>query len=146
MCIRDREYPAENQTIYGDEQGYYYAYSDEEGWIKTKMDYLMSAIASRIPMDLSSITQLPDKGTFLHKIAYFAEEISISKLEKYPGARKVSGENDPKTVFVGEDNVRITFDEMNRLESIQQGADKILYYYEKQQISYPDARVLSLPF
>ena len=139
-------YPSENQTIYGDKHGYYYVYSDEEGWMKTKMDYLMGQIAARIPLDLSSITQLPDKGTFLHKIAYFAAEISISKLEKYPGARKISSDQDPKTVFMGEGNVKITFDEKNRLESIQQGSDKISYYYESQEISYPDARVLSLPF
>lgn len=138
-------YPKENQTMYGDVQGYYYVHSKEEGWMKTKMKSIMRTLNRAIPIDPSFLASIPDKGTFLHKIPYFAAEITISKLESMPDARKISSPTDEKTVFVAR-NTTLTFDKLKRLESIKQGSAFIQYYYEPQEIKFPQAKTINLPF
>lgn len=136
--------PKENQTMYGDEQGFMYVHSDEEGWIKTEMKGMFAVIGSKVPINLDFLKDLPVKGTFLHKIPAFAATLTIAKLEQEPRAKKISGPVDAKTIFMADGHVKITFDEKKRLESIE---DKgyIKYYYEQQKVTFPNAKQLQIP-
>lgn len=136
--------PRENKTIYGDEQGFVYGYSDKEGWIKAEMKGMFAVIGSKIPINLDFLKDLPNKGTFLHKIPAFAANITIAKLEQEPRAKKISGPVDSKTIFMADGHVKITFDDKKRLESIE---DKgyIKYYYESQTVTFPNAKQLQIP-
>lgn len=138
-------YPKEKQTMYGDVEGYYYVNTDGDGWMRTKMQSIMRALNKFVPIDPSFIATIPDKGTFMHKVAYFATEVTISELESSSEARKISAPGAEKTVFQAKD-VTITFDEQKRLESLQQGDALISYYYEPQEIKFPAAKTFNLPF
>ncbi|WP_419211519.1 hypothetical protein ACNR9Q_12320 [Maribacter sp. X9] len=136
--------PKENQTMYGDEQGFMYVHSDGEGWIKTEMKGMFAAIGSKMPINLDFLNDLPAKGTFLHKIPAFAATLTIAKLEQEPRAKKISGPLDAKTVFLADGHVKITFDAQKRLESLEdQGYIK--YYYEPQKVTFPKAKLFQMP-
>lgn len=136
--------PKENQTMYGDEQGFMYVHSDEEGWIKTEMKGMFAVIGSKIPINLDFLKDLPTKGTFLHKIPAFAATLTIAKLEQEPRAKKISGPVDAKTVFMADGHVKITFDSKKRLESIEDEG-YIKYYYEPQTVTFPKAKLFQMP-
>jgi hypothetical protein len=136
--------PKENQTMYGDEQGFMYVHSDEEGWMKTEMKGMFAAIGSKIPINLDFLKDLPTKGTFLHKIPAFAATLTIAKLEQEPRAKKISGPVDAKTIFMADGHVKITFDDKKRLESIEDEG-YIKYYYEPQTVTFPKAKLFQMP-
>lgn len=137
---------SENQTMYADEQGFAYFNSPEEGWLKTNMSQMFGAMAKMVPIDLGFVPFQSKKGTVFHKIAAFAAEVTISKLEKEPRAKKISGGiGTEKTVFIADDRVTVTFDSFKRLESIIEGSSGIKYYYEAQQITFPNAKVMAMP-
>lgn len=138
--------PSENQTMYADEQGFVYVNSPKEGWLKTNMSQMFGAMAKMVPIDLGFVPFHSKKGTVFHKIAAFAAEVTISKLEKEPRAKKISGGiGTGKTVFLADDRVTVTFDSLKRLESITEGSSGINYYYEEQHITFPNAKLLSVP-
>jgi hypothetical protein len=137
---------SENQTMYADEQGFVYINSPKEGWIKTNMSQMFGAMAKMVPIDLGFVPFESKKGTVFHKIAAFAAEVTISKLEKEPRAKKISGGiGKEKAVFLADDHVTVTFDSFKRLESITEGSSKINYYYEEQHITFPNAKLMAMP-
>lgn len=138
--------PSENQTMYADEQGFVYFNSPKEGWLKSKMSQMFGAMAKMVPIDLGFVPFHSKKGSVFHKIAAFAAEVTISKLEKEPRAKKISGGiGTEKTVFLADDHVTVTFDVLKRLESITEGSSKINYYYEEQHITFPNAKLMAMP-
>ncbi|WP_166963982.1 hypothetical protein [Yeosuana marina] len=139
-------HPAENVTMYSDEEGYIYMNAPEQGWIKTKMSQMLGAVAKLAPMDIDFMALESTKGSVMHKIAAFAAEVTISKLEKETRAKKISGGNgNEKTVFIADGRVTITFDGQKRLESLVEGSSSIHYYYEEQNITMPNAKMFSMP-
>lgn len=139
-------YPAQNQTLYSDEEGYVYMNAPDKGWVKTKMSQMFGAVAKFAPMDIDFLILNPNKGSVMHKIAAFAAEVTIAKLEKEPRAKKISGGiGTEKTVFIADGRVTITFDSQKKLESLVEGSTSIRYYYEEQNISFPSAQVFSMP-
>jgi len=139
-------HPAENQTLYSDEEGYIYMNIPGKGWMKTKLLQMFGAVAQLAPIDMDFAGLKMNKGSVMHKIPAFAAEITISMLEKEPKAKKISGDiGSEKTVFIYDGRLTITFDNQKRLESlVERGAD-IHYYYEEQQIIVPNAQVFSIP-
>jgi len=83
----------------------------------------------------------PSKGSVMHKIAAFAGDVTIAKLENEPRAKKISGGiGTEKTVYNVDGRLTITFDDKKRLESMVEGPSSIRYYYEEQQITFPNAQ------
>ena len=139
-------HPAENATLYSDEEGFIYMNVPGQGWIKTKMGQMAAMIANVVPMNMDFLALEPTKGSVMHKIAAFAGDITIAKLENEPRAEKISGGiGSEKTVFIADGRVTITFDDQKRLESLVEGPSSIRYYYEEQQITLPNAQILSMP-
>ena len=139
-------YPTENKVLYSDEEGYIYINAPGKGWLKTKLIQMFSAVAQLAPIDMDFTGLEMNKGSVMHKIPAFASEITISILEKEPRAVKVSeGVGTENTVFIFDGRVTLTFDSQNRLESIVEGAASFNYYYEEQQITFPNAQILSIP-
>jgi len=139
-------HPAENATLYSDEEGFIYMNVPGQGWIKTKMGQMAAMIANVVPMNMDFLALEPTKGSVIHKIAAFAGDITIAKLENEPRAKKISGGiGTEKTVFIADGRVTITFDDKKRLESLVEGPSSIRYYYEEQQITFPNAQILSIP-
>ncbi|MEQ8216986.1 MAG: hypothetical protein RH981_02040 [Arenibacter sp.] len=139
-------HPAENATLYSDEEGFIYMNVPGQGWIKTKMGQMAAMIANVVPMNMDFLALEPTKGSVMHKIAAFAGDITITKLENEPRAEKISGGiASEKTVFIADGRVTITFDDQKRLESLVEGPSSIRYYYEEQQITLPNAQILSMP-
>ena len=139
-------YPKENQTLYADGEGYYYIQAEGQGWMKTKMKSMMGSINQMIPIDPSFLSSFPDRGTHMHKISYFAFEITVSKLENSSDVKRVNSSQDGKTIFLAKNRVTITFDKTQRLESLKEGDAFIHYFYESQNISFPNAKSIELPF
>ena len=139
-------HPAENQTLYSDEEGYIYMNVPGKGWLKTKLLQMFGAVAQLAPINMDFAGLEMTKGSVMHKIPAFAAEITISMLEKEPKAKKISSDVDSeKTVFLYDGRLTITFDNQKRLESlVEHGAD-IHYYYEEQQIMIPNAQVFTIP-
>jgi hypothetical protein len=107
---------------------------------------MFGAMAKMVPIDLGFVPFHSKKGSVFHKIAAFAAEVTISKLEKEPRAKKISGGiGTEKTVFLADDYVTVTFDSFKRLESITEGSSKINYYYEEQHITFPNAKLMAMP-
>jgi hypothetical protein len=139
-------HPAENATLYSDEEGYIYVNLPGQGWVKTKLLQMLGAIAQFVPMDIDFIDLKMNKGSVMHKIPAFAAEITISMLEKEPKAKKLNdGIGTDKTVFIYDGRLTITFDNQKRLESLAESGANIQYYYEEQQITMPSAQTFSLP-
>jgi hypothetical protein len=139
-------YPAENATLYSDEAGYIYMNAPGQGWIKTKMSQIFGVVAKLAPIDIDFMALETNKGSVMHKIPGFAAEATISKLEKEPRAKKISGGiGSEKTVFVADGRVTITFDGQKRLESIVEGPVSMRYYYENQNITLPNAKTFTMP-
>ncbi len=59
-----------------------------KGWIKTKLVQMVSAVAQLAPIDMDFMALEMNKGSVMHKIAAFAADITISRLEKEPRAKK----------------------------------------------------------
>ncbi|GGW45539.1 hypothetical protein GCM10007383_32420 [Arenibacter certesii] len=74
-------HPAENATLYSDEEGYIYMNAPGKGWMKTKLTQMFSAMAKHAPIDIDFMALETKKGSVMHKIAAFAGEITISRLE-----------------------------------------------------------------
>lgn len=139
-------HPAENATLYSDEEGFIYANVPGQGWIKTKMGQMAAMIANVVPMNMDFLALEPSKGSVMHKIAAFAGDVTIAKLENEPRAKKISGGiGTEKTVYNVDGRLTITFDDKKRLESMVEGPSSIRYYYEEQQITFPNAQILSMP-
>ncbi|RAJ15888.1 hypothetical protein [Arenibacter echinorum] len=139
-------HPAENATIYSDEEGFIYMNVPGQGWIKTKMGQMAAMIANVVPMNMDFLALEPTKGSVMHKIAAFAGDITIAKLENEPRAKKISGGiGSEKTVFIADGRVTITFDDKKRLESLVELPSSIRYYYEEQEITIPNAQIFSMP-
>ncbi len=139
-------HPAENQTLYSDEEGYIYMNLPGQGWLKTKLLQMFGAIAQLAPIDMDFAGLEMNKGSVMHKIPAFAAEITISMLDKEPKAKKMSGDiGSEKTVFIYDGRLTITFDNQKRLESLVENAADIHYYYEEQQIIVPNAQIFSIP-
>ncbi|APQ17573.1 hypothetical protein A9200_01265 [Maribacter hydrothermalis] len=139
-------YPAENQNLFSDEEGYIYINAPGKGWIKTKLIQMFTAVSqlSSINMDFAGLEM--NKGSVMHKIPAFAAEVTITMLEKEPRAKKISGGiGTEKTVFIYEGRLTITFDSQKRLESLVENEAAIYYYYENQQITMPNAQVFTMP-
>ena len=139
-------YPKQKQDMYGDIEGYYYINAKKDGWMKTKMDRIIGTIGKAIPLPADVLDLLPVKGTNFHKIAAFPGQVTIPMLNDHPAAKRISNENDPKAVYLVDGRLQITFDETKRLEKIQEGAAVIRFFYEKQQLTLPNAREITLPF
>jgi hypothetical protein len=117
-----------------------------QGWIKTKMSQIFGVVAKLAPIDIDFMALETNKGSVMHKIPGFAAEATISKLEKEPRAKKISGGiGSEKTVFVADGRVTITFDGQKRLESIVEGPVSMRYYYENQNITLPNAKTFTMP-
>ncbi|SHF85732.1 hypothetical protein SAMN03080594_108117 [Arenibacter palladensis] len=139
-------HPAENATLYSDEEGFIYMNVPGQGWIKTKMGQMAAMIANVVPMNMDFLALEPTKGSVMHKIAAFAGDITIAKLENEPRAKKISGGiGSEKTVFIADGRVTITFDDKKRLESLVELPSSIRYYYEEQEITIPNAQIFSMP-
>lgn len=139
-------YPAQNMTLYSDEDGYVYINAPGKGWMKTKLLQLLGAVIELAPIDIDFMDLETNKGSVMHKIAAFAGGITIARLEKVPAAKKISGDmGGEKTVFNVYDRVTVTFDSQKRLESLVEGDISISYYYEEQQITFPEAQIISIP-
>ncbi|MDO6605714.1 hypothetical protein [Arenibacter palladensis] len=139
-------HPAENATLYSDEEGFIYMNVPGQGWIKTKMGQMAAMIANVVPMNMDFLALEPTKGSVMHKIAAFAGDITIAKLENEPRAKKLSGGiGSEKTVFIADGRVTITFDDKKRLESLVELPSSIRYYYEEQEITIPNAQIFSMP-
>lgn len=107
---------------------------------------MAAMIANVVPMNMDFLALEPTKGSVMHKIAAFAGDITIAKLENEPRAKKISGGiGAEKTVFIADGRVTITFDDKKRLESLEEGPSSIRYFYEEQQITLPNAQILSMP-
>jgi hypothetical protein len=97
-------------------------------------------------MDIDFMALESTKGSVMHKIAAFAAEVTISKLEKESRAKKISGGiGNEKTVFIADGRVTITFDSQKRLESLVESGADIHYYYEEQNITMPNAKTFTIP-
>ncbi|MCM4168942.1 hypothetical protein KCTC52924_02643 [Arenibacter antarcticus] len=139
-------HPVENKTLYSDEEGYIYINAPGKGWMKTKLIQMFGAVAQFAPIDMDFMALEMNKGSVMHKIAAFAGDITIAKLENEPRAKKISGGiGTEKTVFNVDGRVTITFDGKKRLESMVEGPSSIHYYYEEQQITMPSAQIFSMP-
>jgi len=139
-------YPAQNMTLYSDEDGYVYINAPGKGWMKTKLLQMLGAVIELAPIDIDFMDLETNKGSVMHKIAAFAGGITIARLEKVPAAKKMSaGMGGEKTVFNVYDRLTITFDSQKRLESLVEGDISISYYYEEQQITFPEAQIISIP-
>ncbi len=139
-------YPAQNQTLYSDEEGYVYVNAPGQGWMKTKLLQMFGAIAQLAPINMDFAGLKMNKGSVMHKIPAFAAEVTISMLEKEPRAKKISGGiGSEKTVFIADGKVTITFDSQKRLESLVESGASIKYYYEDQNITLPNAKILTMP-
>jgi hypothetical protein len=139
-------HPAENQTLYSDEEGYIYMNIPGKGWMKTKLLQMFGAITKLVPIDMDFAGLKMNKGSVMHKIPGFAAEVTISMLEKEPKAKKISGGiGSEKTIFIYDGRLTITFDNQKRLESLVENGADIHYYYEEQQIIVPNAQIFSIP-
>ncbi|SEL64155.1 hypothetical protein SAMN04488008_104406 [Maribacter orientalis] len=139
-------HPAENQTLYSDEEGYIYMNIPGKGWMKTKLLQMFSAITKLVPIDMDFAGLKMNKGSVMHKIPGFAAEVTISMLEKEPKAKKISGGiGSEKSIFIYDGRLTITFDNQKRLESLVENGADIHYYYEQQRIIVPNAQIFSIP-
>ncbi|MFH4965936.1 hypothetical protein V8G69_13120 [Gaetbulibacter sp. M235] len=139
-------HPAENVTMYSDEEGYIYMNAPGQGWIKTKMSQMLGTVAKLAPINIDFAGLKMNIGSVMHKIPAFAAEVTISMLEKEPKAKKISGGiGSEKTIFIYEGRLTITFDSQKRLESLVESGADIHYYYEEQNITMPNAKTFSMP-
>jgi hypothetical protein len=139
------DYPRQKATLYADKDGYAYANADRR-WMKIDFKNMMRMGAAMPIPGVQGLNITADLPTPMHKIPYFAADLTVSKLEKMPNARKISAEDSPKTIFMVDGKVKVEFDENRRLSLISEGSTTMKYYYEPQTIVYPNAQEMKLPF